>query len=389
MKKKLWSLLLAAAMVLCLTTAALADTAPLTPGHVTLEDGTLVGFAQYMDPEEQVMFFLSGDPDPSTGNRHLSSNYNGQDPTEGYQPHQKVVIRAAVDKGKGTYGNADHVTVSVKKVWIEVLAGMDEAPFSFRADEAVTELSDMAGLDRLQLYAKCEVAFGRVWADVEVNGEPKTVSCRIQMTPIEEKVYEADTLEEAQAHLQTVQSARPGPVVHIITLTAGKHSGTLTLPATGITGKNVYLRGAENGSTVIEGGIDLNGSGITEISRIGFSSPGREPAKAIYGGGCMSVEDCSFYNYDVALDGTAAGLVNPSKGNLFVNNTVAVSVDVAQANLTAHILNNGNTFINNGTAMRILSMNASVNPFRFRIINSNFINNGLDFDVDHPGTYYF
>ena len=50
---------------------------------------------------------------------------------------------------------------------------------------------------------------------------------------------------------------------------------------------------------------------------------------------------------------------------------------------------NRNTFINNDVAVEVLSMHKAINAFALRINESNFINNGTDFDLQHPGEYYF
>lgn len=360
------------------------------PGAVTIDDVT-VGFGSYMDPDEEVLIIHDGDKGTPYG-----SNYPIDDTDEGYVEYRQIMVRAGQDSGsKGFLKNAEGVSLTVEKMWIEILDG-EKDTFSWSKTELVTEITGETITDRAQLYAKDgQAAHARLWATVQVKMEGQepvacTVSAYAKFLPL---VLGGDKYFESLAELETYlkNAALESGVPYNFYLKSGKHKGTLTLPKN-MTGKQVYIKGMPNGSTTIEGSIDLNGSGITEISNISFVAPAGSDTKAICNGACGWVMNCSFYNYDVALDSSAAGLIRPASGNLFVNNTTAVCVDIANTTTMGILSPEGfdrNTFINNSTAIQVLSLHRAIGPFAYRVTNSNFINNGTDFDLDHAGSYFF
>ena len=143
------------------------------------------------------------------------------------------------------------------------------------------------------------------------------------------------------------------------------------------------------GDVEVNGGIQLNGATLFIVDGFRFVAPeSKTETRAIFGGGCTGVNQCTFTGYDVALD-ASDGLVQCGWQNTLENNKIAWRVDLKNA-----ILNNKqdcteNRFLNNGTAVEILSMNEVSKPYSMRITDTDFVGNDLDFNVPAPGEFYF
>jgi hypothetical protein len=75
---------------------------------------------------------------------------------------------------------------------------------------------------------------------------------------------------------------------------------------------------------------------------------------------------------------------------VFINNGVGFRVNIGDLDHgQMYSTCSGNTFLNNETALQILTLNKFVSPWYFRIYDSNFINNGTDIDARSGGTLYF
>lgn len=360
------------------------------PGSLLIGNDFTLGFGSYHDEDQenpQLLVMQTRDDDNSGGWFDLDGEY------EGYVPLHTIRVRAGRPSDSlGYYDEAEDVTIQVQKIRIEHLEG-EENTFSFSPDGLVTEVT---GQNDVQLYAM-DGQSGRIrlWADVKllVNGEELsetyTISGRMKFQPImEENARYFESLEALEAYLHEPPQAFVNGTIYRLYLKSGKHKGTLTLPEK-FGGPHIYLSGMPNGSTTIEGGIDLNNGSLISVSEISFVSPSGTDTKAIYNGGVGVISNCSFYNYDVALDSSSAGQVGALQGDLFVNNTVAVRADTAKATKISEAWMDKNTFINNETAIQVLSLHFAIGPFAYRVTNSNFINNGTDFDLDHAGSYFF
>lgn len=350
------------------------------PGELVM-GSTTVGFGGFQDAEKTVVMLNVGDK-----GRGFGTNIIPDDTASGYAAPEPWVVRILAGKNfdKGLYEHDKSVGLKVERMWIEVLEGDDDL-FSWSRNSCVTTVTDVNNEEGTRLYHKAgHLGAARIYAQVAVTMGGMTnlqlVSARATVSPFEKNTV---TLTDWN-RLSSIAIA--GGKVNEIVLPAGTYEGTLKLPAD-LQGM-IYLMGSKQGTT-IAGGLDLNGSTLTEISGIRFAAPDNasEAAKAIYNGGCNYLENCVFYNYDVAIESKAAGLINPTSCNLFINNEVAVSVDASQVNRLTYAPWAYNTFINNGTAIQIGSLPTSV--FGFRITNSNFINNGCDYDAACGGTLYF
>lgn len=360
------------------------------PGSLLIGNDFTLGFGSYHDEGQenpQLLVMQTRDDDNNSGWFDLDGEY------EGYVPLHAIRVRAGRPSDSlGYYDEAEDVTIQVQKIRIEHLEG-EENTFSFSPDSLVTEVT---GQNDVQLYAMDGQA-GRIrlWADVKlvVNGEELdetfTISGRMKFQPImEENARYFESLEALEAYLHEPPQAFVNGTIYRLYLKSGKHKGTLTLPEK-FGGPHIYLSGMPNGSTTVEGGIDLNNGSLISVSEISFVAPSGTDTKAIYNGGVGVISNCSFYNYDVALDSSSAGQVGALQGDLFVNNTVAVRADTAKATKISEAWMGKNTFINNETAIQVLSLHRAIGPFAYRVTNSNFINNGTDFDLDHAGSYFF
>jgi len=211
------------------------------------------------------------------------------------------------------------------------------------------------------------------------------------------------SMEALQKYLDTefldllASTPRDADTIYTLKLAPVTYEGTLTIPAKYDDYLSIMLLAfklsgstdAQGNRTTIQGGINLNNILVLDISGIDFVSNGKSPA--LFGGGNHSAQNCTFTGYDIAIDGTSAlEAICSFTYCEFVNNGVAILIDYEDvpANMSTGA-NTWNRFINNGTAVRILSTNWIFNPFLLRFSDSDFIGNDTDFDVQCDGTFYF
>lgn len=327
-----------------------------------------------------------------------------EDPANPYEWHSPLEIFAGKKMSEGVNGYEDAssvVSFTVTKMGVDVFSGPTDA-FSFDPDNFVAEISDATGA---QLYFKTGyLAEGRVWADVSVTYSGQTTNHRVSMTvyvwkdestsistPADESL---DTLNELLADLAAEAQAalaadRNSEKIYTVNLPATVYEGDIVIPKGFQDGHQLVLYGVKDLTgetrTVIQGGIDLNGASVGGINNITFQGTGEETA--ISGGGC-GVSECAFYDYNVALKSSSAGMVKVTR-SLFVDNDVAYLVDVGGLEHDQPGYPDENTFVDNGTAVLVKSLNTQINPFNFRPVGNTFIDNTVDFDVQCEGTFYF
>lgn len=285
------------------------------------------------------------------------------------------------------------VTAQVTKLTLQPIFGAENA-FSWSATEDILETTDPDAVLYLRTGAD---ATARILADVEVtvNGSTTTQRVSVLVELHQQKILElnwteiddTDALNQALASLLTEQVTDDDTMIQI---QLGNHTfqGTVVIPNLNWGGRELVLQG--NGTT-IQGSLNLNHQGILvrSIDSIAFVGEDEPGSTAIYGGTCGSILDCSFTGYDIALSSNQDGNLNPIRCT-FVDNNIAASVDVAnlQWNMSLNPWD-GNLLQNNGTAVKIKSFNDFLSPYYFRVTNSDFIDNGVDFDVDCAATLYF
>ena len=230
----------------------------------------------------------------------------------------------------------------------------------------------------------------KVTVQITAGGETTTETVTIQVhtwkyQPSIIDCTDCDTVEKVNQRLQQEwDKVNSQDQIELHLKQGHTYEGTIELPA------------AKNGSTVnfaiqgnyakLRGGIDLNGNTIGGIYQIHYLGEGVDTA-AVFGGS-TSVYNSTFQDYALALDGSW-GTINPLN-SVFVRNTVAAKVDIET--VTNGINGNywqNNIFLENGTAVQVLSLNSLLSSYYFRVYNSNFIGNTTDFDVSCGGTLYF
>lgn len=367
------------------------DTSPLnTPAYFTLGSKTYgVGFSYDRDG---VTSILEGG---------MCSGYTTSAPKgEKRVAWGTVPVKAGlqiVDENLGVYYDFEKVSpvsIEVNQLWIEPIFG-DENTFSWSATD------DVSATDNPNAILYCHEgadATALIWANVTctVGGEVCTrdVSCIVQVIYKEtQTIYLSDVQNTADLNKQLAELAENTPQNSITQIFLGDDEGnqmifegTVEIPDA-FTGDKELILHCSN--VTIKGSLNLNSANVIIIDGIDFVGEKTQGVSAIYGGTCGDIENCSFTQYDVALASDADGNLNPIRCT-FVDNNIAASVDVEelQWNMSLNTWN-GNLFQNNGTAVKVESFNDFLSPYQFRVTNSDFIDNGVDFDVDCPATLYF
>ena len=295
--------------------------------------------------------------------------------------------------------NSKKVNLKIIKAWVEELSG-DEKVFSLSPD---SHLPEKTGYDdtHIKLYSmEGHVSLIRIWAEVEVTIGKETETVKVSMICETGKVTHVveyrpidDTVDKLNAYLEELSKNLKLGSIYEVYLAPITYTGTIVIPSNfeaGKDGTDLVLVGttAEDGaSTILKGAVDLNRATTSHLNDIHFKATAECPT-AIYGGALLNMVRCSFEGYDIAVD-ASVGAITVTGGNVFVDNDIAIRVDIAY---TVGGMNSagwdGNTFIGNGTAIQVLSLNEFISSYYFRIVNSNFIGNTLDFDVRCKATLY-
>lgn len=307
-----------------------------------------------------------------------------------------LVGQQKMDEAGGIYYEtvtSGEVSAQVTKLTLQPIFGAENT-FSWSATDDILETTDP---DAVLYLHPGEDATARILADVEVTVNGNTTTQRVsvlvelhqqEMLELDwTEIDDTDELNEALTSLLTEQETNDDTMIRI---QLGKHTfqGTVVIPDLNWGGRELILQG--NGTT-IHGSLNLNHQGILvrSIDSIAFVGEDEPGSTAIYGGTCASILECSFTGYETALVSDADGNLNPI-GCTFVDNDVAALLDVEdlQWNISLNPWD-GNLFQGNGTAVKIESFNDFLSPYYFRVTNSDFIDNSVDFDVDCAATLYF
>lgn len=297
--------------------------------------------------------------------------------------------------------DSEKVSLTVKKLWLEVLYGEKDC-FSLSETEFVQEQTNGFGTD-VTLYSKAGNRGGiRLWAEVEIKVGDQTTTEKVSITCISSRTgyytesrKQGDTVDALNAYLeQLVENGLEKNATYEVVLANQEYTGTIKIPEefeAGNGGTDLVLRGSTSkdgtAATIIRGAIDLNGATVSDLRELHFKATDT-CKKAISGGSLLNMSCCSFEGYDIAADATV-GCVTLTDGNVFVNNKVAVCVDLADSRLGVNQSSwKNNTFIGNGTAVQIKSLHSFISAYYLRILDSNFIGNKLDFDMQCEGTLY-
>lgn len=302
-----------------------------------------------------------------------------------------------IDENRGIYYDVEKaapVSVEVNRLWLEPIFGAKDT-FSWSATEDVMTTED---LDAILYFHEGADATARIWANVTctVGGEEyiRDVCCIVQVIYKETQTINLSDIQNTEdLNQKLAELAETIPANSTTQIFLGNDNGnpmtfqgTVEIPAA-FTGDKELILHCNN--VTIEGSLNLNSANVISIDGIDFIGEKTPGVSAIYGGTCGWIENCSFTHYDVALASDADGNLNPIRCT-FVDNNIAASVDVEelQWNMSLNTWN-GNLFQNNGTAVKVESFNDFLSPYQFRVTNSDFIGNVVDFDVDCAATLYF
>lgn len=302
-----------------------------------------------------------------------------------------------IDENRGIYYDvekASPVSIQVNRLWLEPIFGAEDT-FSWSATEDVMTTEDP---DAILYFHEGADATARIWANVTctVGGEVYTrdVCCIVQVIYKKTQTINlSDIKNTADLNEKLAKLAEDSPANSITQIFLGDDEGnpmifegTVEIPDA-FTGDKQLILHCSN--VTIEGSLNLNNANIISIDGINFIGDKTPDVSAIYGSTCGWIENCSFAQYDVALASDENGNLNPIRCT-FIDNNIAASVDVDNLLWDMSLKTwEGNLFQNNGTAVKIESFNGFLSPYQFRVTNSDFIGNGVDFDVDCAATLYF
>lgn len=199
---------------------------------------------------------------------------------------------------------------------------------------------------------------------------------------------EGDTVANLNECLKELADKREN-ASYIVKLAPIEYKGTIVIPSgfESLT-RNLTLCGttAQNGGrTTLHGGITMEeDTRLFELRDIAFIGSGED--KALYGGNFNNVHRCTFTGYQTAL--LADSTIITFSDCLFYKNEIALHVNLADVGGNQSILRN-NLFIENGTAVLAERFQQeNMTAFYFRIVDSSFIGNGYDVDMQTGGTVY-
>lgn len=311
-------------------------------------------------------------------------------------------VRKQDSTGAEYFELAPQVGITVNRMWVEITSGDGEADDIFRWNEGTAGSSkmDFDGSASAQLYMK-EGWTGEFWVKanitVTIGGEEETGEVQVHCIQDRKEIItyseDAGTIAGLNGILTKVATdAETGPdkAVYIVNLKDASYEGIVEIPEIFDGDKELYINGADNNQTFLNGHIDLNGAQLSKLNNLNFRAKDTNEV-AIYGGQCVRVQNCSFDRYAIAVD-SSEGIINCSHCT-FANNGTAVKIDVKKASIDlvdARTTWEYNNFIDNEIAVQILSFESYyITPYYFRIYNSNFLSNGVDFDVQSGGMVYF
>lgn len=302
-----------------------------------------------------------------------------------------------IDENRGIYYDVEKaapVSVEVNRLWLEPIFGAKDT-FSWSATEDVMTTED---LDAILYFHEGADATARIWANVTctVGGEEyiRDVCCIVQVIYKETQTINLSDIQNTEdLNQKLAELAETIPANSTTQIFLGNDNGnpmtfqgTVEIPAA-FTGDKELILHCNN--VTIEGSLNLNSANVISIDGIDFIGEKTPGVSAIYGSTCGWIENCSFTHYDVALASDENGNLNPIRCT-FVDNNIAASVDVDNLLWDMSLKTwEGNLFQNNGTAVKVESFNDFLSPYQFRVTNSDFIDNGVDFDVDCAATLYF
>lgn len=208
----------------------------------------------------------------------------------------------------------------------------------------------------------------------------------------------ADTVEALNEYLaDLVANIQPDTVYRIVVPADIVYEGTIIVPEfdPNLINTSIHINAENNGQAgrpQIIGGINIAGKArLNSLSNVDFVAPEApnigEITSAITGS-CSQIDGCTFRGYDVAIDNTD-DILGSLHSNVFLDNDIAIRIDQQASGGINLNGNSNNRFMRNGIAIQVLNLTQFVGAFYFRVYDSDFIDNDVDFDFAEEGTYYF
>ena len=341
-------------------------------------------------------------------NEHMSGPSVSYELTEGegYGEHyfEYGVYLAEVIGTEGIntiYRKSEDLEMTVDSLTLDSFTG-DAGTFSLEAGSAqVTTAVSPESSGRLYYDTGC-AGSARLTAALSVGEEHfevyVTFTCKELGTDIID-CSEADTIQEIYDILARESGARRMNRAVVVlgakTYAAGADGVTaVTLPDVTFCSEPVAVTlcgTEENGiRTVVIGTVFIDTQAGGHIQGISFEAPVRGEGTALCGrngAGAYNVIDCAFEGYETAID-CSDSFIGATKGNVFTDNTTAIRVALPAFNCNQDQWR-FNRFIKNETAIKVEKLNSFITPYYFRVCDSDFMCNGVDFDLQIPGTFYF
>lgn len=369
-------------------------------GNAAEVGGYVIGWV-YTDPDSGISTINEGNSRYGTESMQVADDYSENVCWD----LQLAAGIKKTDAQNNTYYElvgSDQVGLSVKWVWIESFYGEEDC-FSLSSKAFKKELTRGLGTNVKLYYKLGHTGWITLHAELEITVKGRTTTKAVSVVCFnkgQQKLVSSvrpanDTVEALNAYLQSlVDAGLRTDTSYQVTLANTEYVGTIVIPKEFFAGPDGYslsISGAGSGdgtaATILRGAVNLNGSATGYIGNVHFKAT--ESCKtAAYGGALLNMSCCSFEGYDVAVDATTYCIV-PVSGNVFVDNKIAVRVNLAAnaGNVNQTPWRN-NTFVGNDIAVQIKSLGQFFSAYYFRILDSNFIGNGLDFDMHCAGTLY-
>ncbi len=321
----------------------------------------------------------------------------------------KIAAAKVTETGGGyqyEFNDAITAQIQLQSLTVEPIDGYQSHMFSFAQNERVTTLMNNLSLNNtLYVYTggTPENCHAQVTATFTLGDGQTEYQCHaIYMTSVvANQIIPADAVPTVEALNQELhriaeeiknsgETGQPGndSTKYQINL-AEEYTGTIQIPDLGRNGM-VSLMG---NNTTIHGDIDLDGHKLDGISNITFVPTTEQMGSAIHGGTVLGLSRCRISGYRIGVDSTNGHICMTDC--VVTGNEIGYQLDSWQNVMdgNSNFLQN-NHFCRNESAVKIVSVGEPFtvrggSTFYLRFIDSEFYGNTVDFDVQHPGEYYF
>ncbi len=300
------------------------------------------------------------------------------------------------------YAKSDAYDIEISSLSLASTGG-DADTFSLAAGTVQSTLAASPALSGYVYYNNCHAGSAKLTAEVSVNGEPYTIFVTFTCDAIGTDVIDLSACETISDVNNVLEAASQGFTQNMIEVRFGAKAysaggdgvSVITVPRLTYCNEpqSIVITGTDSGSshTVINGSMVINSpytSGL--VTDIEFASATEGSGTALSGtagSGAYSVYSCKFAGYATAIENSDS-FISPVEGNEFRNNTVAYHVATPKLIPENQDQMHHNRFILNGTAVKVDQLGSGVTPYYFRMRDSDFMCNDVDFDIQTAGDFY-